>query len=239
MSSHISLLSKGCEELGIELSGEQIDQFDKYMQLLLEWNKKFNLTAIKEADENVINHFLDSLSVLKAGLVEDDCNMLDLGTGAGFPGIPLRIAMPGVNITLVDAVNKKVTFLAEVIKELRLDNTIALHGRAEELAKQKNMRESYDIVVSRAVAELKVLLEYTIPFVRVGGYSIFNKGPGAKAELKDSKRAADILGAHTPKQKRVFVPFSERTHNLVITKKVKHTPEKYPRSPGRPKRSPL
>lgn len=235
----MSLMTIGCEQLGLDLSEEQKRQFDKYLQLLLEWNEKFNLTAIREPDKIVVNHFLDSLSVLQAGLIKDGMSLLDIGTGAGFPAIPLKIAMPTLDITLVDSVNKKVVFLNELIKVLGLKDTIALHGRAEDLARRSDMRQSYDIVVARAVAQLRILLEYTIPFVRAGGFSIYNKGPGVEAELEDSQGAANILGGGEPRHIEAFVPFSDRTHNLVIIEKARQTPNKYPRSPGQPKKSPL
>ncbi len=239
MSKEMDMLLEGSAAMGIGLDTERIGQFQKYLELLIEWNARFNLTAITDPGEIVVQHFLDSLSLLATGLITQEMAVLDMGTGAGFPGIPLKIAVPDIELTLVDSVNKKIIFLNELIGELRLGKTKALHGRAEDLGKQPSMRESYDIVVSRAVAELRVLLEYTLPFVKLRGWCIFNKGPGAQEEMKAAGRAASVLGGGDLTCIPVMVPFSEKTHNLVTIRKEKPTPEKYPRPAGKPKKDPL
>lgn len=232
-------LIDGCSEMGIELSEKQVSQFTKYLELLLEWNQKFNLTAITKPKEVIVQHFLDSISTLKLSQVEGQVRILDMGSGAGFPGIPLKIMRPQLQICLVDSVQKKVGFLNEMIEKLDLDYTAAIHARAEDLAKIEGHREAYDLVISRAVAELRVLAEYCLPFVRRGGYFISHKGPGAAEELDLAKSAINLLGGKWLETVEAKIPYSERTHNLIIIKKEKITPLKYPRSPGKPKKEPL
>lgn len=232
-------LIDGCSEMGIELSEKQVSQFTKYLELLLEWNQKFNLTAITKPKEVIVQHFLDSISTLKFSQVEGQVRILDMGSGAGFPGIPLKIMRPQLQICLVDSVQKKVGFLNEMIEKLDLDYTAAIHARAEDLAKIEGHREAYDLVISRAVAELRVLAEYCLPFVRRGGYFISHKGPGAAEELDLAKSAINLLGGKWLETVEAKIPYSERTHNLIIIKKEKITPLKYPRSPGKPKKEPL
>lgn len=239
MDKHISLLDKGCERLGFKLTEDQLEQFNSYIQLLLSWNKKFNLTAIVEAEEIVIRHFLDSLTVLEPGLIRPDSSLIDIGAGAGFPSVPLKILLPDLKVVQIDSVNKKVSFLNELINKLAFKETQALHARAEDLAKEADMRETFDFAVSRAVADLRVLFEYSLPFVRLGGYCIFNKGPTVESELKAAQRAASILGSDRPVARQVLVPFSDRSHWLVTAKKIKNTANKYPRRAGIPKKDPL
>ncbi|NLB42012.1 MAG: 16S rRNA (guanine(527)-N(7))-methyltransferase RsmG [Clostridiales bacterium] len=232
-------LIDGCSQMRIELSEKQVSQFTKYLELLLEWNQKFNLTAITKPKEVIVQHFLDSISTLKLSQVEGQVRILDMGSGAGFPGIPLKIMRPQLQICLVDSVQKKVGFLNEMIEKLDLDYTAAIHARAEDLAKIEGHREAYDLVISRAVAELRVLAEYCLPFVRRGGYFISHKGPGAAEELDLAKSAINLLGGKWLETVEAKIPYSERTHNLIIIKKEKITPLKYPRSPGKPKKEPL
>lgn len=232
-------LIDGCSQMRIELSEKQVSQFTKYLELLLEWNQKFNLTAITKPKEVIVQHFLDSISTLKFSQVEGQVRILDMGSGAGFPGIPLKIMRPQLQICLVDSVQKKVGFLNEMIEKLDLDYTAAIHARAEDLAKIEGHREAYDLVISRAVAELRVLAEYCLPFVRRGGYFISHKGPGAAEELDLAKSAINLLGGKWLETVEAKIPYSERTHNLIIIKKEKITPLKYPRSPGKPKKEPL
>ena len=184
MSHNMQLLTNGCAQMGLNLNEVQVSQFEKYLSLLLEWNEKFNLTAITNPQEIIIEHFLDSLSVLQSGVVQKSAHLLDIGSGAGFPGLPLKIMIPGIRLTLVDAVQKKTLFLEEVIRQLELSQSEAIHARAEDLGRMQSHREVYDIVVSRAVAELRVLLEYCLPFVKTGGYLVLHKGPGAAGEME-------------------------------------------------------
>lgn len=232
-------LIEGCSQMGIELDEKQLYLFSRYLDLLLEWNQKFNLTAITGPKEIIVQHFLDSISTLKLGQMEGQVRILDMGSGAGFPGIPLKIMEPELQVCLVDSVNKKVGFLNEMIDQLELKETVAIHARAEDFAKIKEQREAYDVVVSRAVAELRVLSEYCLPFLKKGGYFISHKGPGATEEVELAKKAIKVLGGEWLETVEVKVPFSERIHNLIIIKKTKITPEKYPRSPGKPKKDPI
>jgi 16S rRNA (guanine527-N7)-methyltransferase len=239
MDHDMQLLADGCAQMGLGLSEMQISQFDRYLSLLLEWNEKFNLTAITDPREVIIQHFLDSVSVLKLALIQDGASVLDMGSGAGFPGIPLKIMLPGIRLTMVDAVQKKTVFLQEVIRYLDLNQSEAIHARAEDLGKAERQREAYDLVVSRAVAELRVLLEYCMPFVKTGGFFVSHKGPGAAEEMEQAKKAIQVLGGHAVKTEKMNIPFSEKTHNLVVVKKTSRTPINYPRQAGKPKKSPL
>lgn len=237
-SNEMELLKSGLDVMGIELDDLKLGQFERYLYLLLEYNKRVNLTAIKEPREIIVQHFLDSVSILAMDIFQPGMKILDVGSGAGFPGIPIKIALPYLNMMLLDASKKRVTFLNHVIETLKLDEIVAVHGRAEELG-HTQYREAFDVVVSRAVAPLRVLCEYCIPFVRPGGLFLSYKGPGAMEELKASEHAIDILGGHFVGVKNVNVPFSEKTHNIVMIRKEKITPVKYPRSPGKPQKSPL
>ncbi len=225
--------------MGIELSDIQIDQFIKYKDILLEWNEKMNLTAITEENEVMVKHFLDSLSCLQTNYIKDGGRMIDVGTGAGFPGIPLKIARPNIDLTLLDSLNKRIGFLKEVCDQLNLDNVDLVHGRAEDLGQNKIYREKYDYVVSRAVAALNVLVEYCMPFVKVGGYFICQKGPNLKEEIGDAKKAINLLGGEIVDQIKIDLPFSDRDPNILIVKKIKQTPRKYPRKAGKPTKEPL
>ena len=236
---NMQLLIDGCSEMGIELSEKQVSLFSKYLELIIEWNQKFNLTAITEPNEIIVQHFLDSISTLKLNKIGSEARILDMGSGAGLPGIPLKIMIPQLRLSLVDSVQKKVGFLNEVIEQLGMEDTVAIHARAEDLANIEEQREAYDAVVSRAVAELRVLSEYCLPFLRKGGFFISHKGPGAAEELEFAKMAIKILGGRWLETVEAKIPYSERTHNLIIIKKEKITPIKYPRSPGKPKKEPL
>lgn len=239
MAYDMQLLIDGCSQLGLELQDRQVSQFERYLSLLLEWNTKFNLTAITDPNGIMIQHFLDSLSVLKLDLIKENALLLDMGSGAGFPGIPIKILMPDIQLTLVDAVKKKTIFLQELVKELDLTQSEAIHGRGEDLGRIGSKREAYDIAVSRAVAEFRILLEYCLPFVKTGGFFISHKGPNAAEEIMNAKRALKTLGGQEPRMENIPVPFSDRTHILVVTKKTARTPNTYPRSAGKPKKSPL
>lgn len=220
-----------------KLNDRQKDQFNKYMELLLDWNEKINLTAITEKDQIVLKHFIDSLTI--SDLIDNDSKVIDVGTGAGFPGIPLKIYNETLRITLVDSLNKRVNFLNEVIKELDLKNISAKHARAEEFARLNNQRECYDYAVSRAVANLSTLVEYLLPFVRVGGKCICMKGPNIEEELNNSKNALKLLGGEIEEVKGLVLPDSEMERKIVIIKKIRKTDKNYPRKAGMPSKKPL
>lgn len=228
-------LKNKAEQINIVLEEKQIENFYKYMNLLLEWNEKMNLTAITEPNEVILKHFIDSLTI--ANLIEKDQKVIDVGTGAGFPGIPLSIVKEE-NITLLDSLNKRITFLEEVINKLELKNIKAIHARVEEFAKNKKERESYDIATSRAVASLNVLLEYLLPLVKVGGICICMKGSNTE-EIEEAKNALKILGGEIEKIEKITLPETDITRNIIIVKKVKQTPLKYPRKPGIPSKEPI
>ncbi len=237
---NISTLVDGCRQLNIELSDEQIRQFICYYEMMTEKNKVMNLTAITEWKEVLTRHFLDSLLVCRVvDLSGKSLTVLDLGTGAGFPGIPLKIAFPQLRVTLADSLNKRIVFLNEVIEALQLKEISAVHARAEELGHRKEYREKYDLVVSRAVANLSSLSEYCIPFVRTGGRFISYKSTNIDTEYQDSKRAFLILGGRSEGVKTLPLPETDLERSFVIVDKVKATPLKYPRKAGTPSREPL
>ena len=228
-------LKDKASQIGITLEEKQIENFYKYMNLLLEWNEKMNLTAIIEPNGVILKHFVDSLTI--SNLIEKGQNVIDVGTGAGFPGIPLSI-VNNENITLLDSLNKRIIFLEEVINKLELKNIKAVHARVEEFAKNKKEREMYDVATSRAVAPLNVLLEYLLPLVKVGGKCICMKGSNTE-EIDEAKNALKVLGGEIEKIKKIILPESDIIRNIIIVKKVKETPLKYPRKPGTPSKEPI
>ncbi len=237
MEYQLEKFEHGLNELGITLSEEQMQQFLTYYEMLLEKNKVMNLTAITEFDEVVEKHFLDSLSLVKAYDLTKPVRILDLGTGAGFPGIPLKIAFPELEIVLADSLNKRILFLDEVIAELGLQKITTVHARAEELARNKEYRETFDLVVSRAVANLASLSEYCVPFVKLGGKFISYKSGEIEEELTNAKRAIFLLGGKT--EEVVKFDLYEQKRSFVLIKKEKGTPKTYPRKAGTPTKSPL
>ena len=224
---------------GITLSDKQLSQFYTYYEMLVEWNKKINLTAITDFDEVLKKHFLDSLAIGKILKQDSSVSILDIGTGAGFPGIPIKIAFPDVDITLMDSLNKRVKFLNEVIDTLGLKKIKAIHGRAEDFAKKGMLRESFDICVSRAVANLSCLSEFCLPYVKVGGSFISYKSEKAIEEMESSKNAISVLGGGEVMCDTFLLPGTDFTRTFVIIKKIKLTPIKYPRKAGTPVKQPL
>ena len=230
-------------ELNVELSTEQIKQFEVYYEMLIETNKVMNLTAITELDEVITKHFLDSLALAK--VYPDICNpdknlkVLDLGTGAGFPGIPLKIAFPHLQVTLMDSLNKRVKFLQSVIDKLELCDINGVHGRAEEMARNAAYRESFDLCVSRAVANLSTLSEYCLPFVKNGGKFISYKSADIEDELDSAKKAINVLGGKLTTVKKCKLPDSDIERSFVLVDKVKNTPKTYPRKAGTASKEPI
>lgn len=239
MNYDLTILEKGCSQLGLTLTDEQKVQFIKYYEMLVEKNKVMNLTNITQFEEVLIKHFLDSLAAVKAVDFTKFKTMIDLGTGAGFPGIPLKIAFPHLQVCLLDSLKKRVLFLEETISELGLENIAGVHGRAEEYAKNKKYREVYDLCVSRAVANLAVLAEYCLPYVKQGGCFISYKSGKIEEELKQSRRAIEILGGKIQDTIKFNLPDSDIERSFVIIKKIKNTPLKYPRKAGTPAKEPL
>jgi 16S rRNA (guanine527-N7)-methyltransferase len=232
------LAAEAREVVGLELTPEQLAAFEAYAALLREWNERFNLTAITDDDGIRVKHFLDSLTVLKA-LPAGALRVADVGSGAGFPGLPLKIARPEIGLTLVEATGKKVTFLEAVVAAVRLSDVTIVKARAEEIGQDSLHRERYDRVVARAVAELPVLLEYTLPLARVGGGVVAQKGEGAAAEAERAAGAARRLGGELRELVPVRLPGLPEPRHLVVYDKVAATPEQYPRRPGVPGRAPL
>lgn len=223
--------------IGIELSDEQLEQFLTYYEMLIEKNKVMNLTAITDFDEVLEKHFEDSLSLIQAVDLEKSQTVIDLGTGAGFPGIPLKIAFPNLQITLADSLNKRILFLDDVIRELGLVGIDTVHGRAEDLAKNSDYREKFDLCVSRAVANLSTLSEYCLPFVKIGGKFISYKAGECDEEVAASKSSVFLLGGKISDIKKFELCESGRA--FVIIDKVSGTPKKYPRKAGTPSKDPL
>lgn len=230
-------MSQKADKLGIELSYEQIKKFFDYMNMLITWNEKMNLTSIIEEKDIILKHFIDSFSI--ASYIKDEDKVMDMGTGAGFPGIPLKIIKKDNSFVLVDSLNKRIQFLEEVKKELSLEALELKHARAEELAKNKGYREQMDIITSRAVANLRVLVEYMLPFVKIGGNCICMKGPKVEEEIEEANNAIDILGGKLIKVDHFYLPESDIERNIVIIKKIRTTPSKYPRKAGTPLKQPL
>ena len=223
--------------LGVRFSVEQIEQFYRYMNLLIEWNEKMNLTAITEPKEIILKHFIDSITILK--YIDDNSKLVDVGIGAGFPGVPLSIMNPTLKITLVDSLNKRLIFLQEVVKELNLKNIEIVHARAEEFGQNKNCREKFDIATSRAVANLATLSEYLVPLVKIDGKIISMKASNAKEEINDAKKAIEVLGGKIEKIEEFDLPESDIGRTIIIIDKNKCTPAKYPRKAGTPAKEPI
>ena len=236
---HKEILNKKMEEIEIQLSDKQTEQFLTYYDMLIERNKVMNLTAITEYEDVVEKHFVDSVSLIKAMDVEKVQNVIDIGTGAGFPGIPLKIVFPHLKVTLLDSLNKRIKFLNDVIDTLELENIETIHGRAEDFAKQAGYREQYDLCVSRAVANLATLSEYCLPYVKTGGYFVSYKSGEIEEELQQSKHAVSILGGTLDDVIKFALPGTDIGRSFVKIKKVKPTGKKYPRKAGLPSKEPL
>ena len=230
---------KDIQAFGIKLTDIQIGQFLTYYEMLTEWNQVMNLTAITEYKDVMKKHFVDSPSLVKAISLERKQSLVDVGTGAGFPGLALKIAFPGLQVTLLDSLRKRIDFLGAVVQKLHLQEVELIHGRAEDVARMEGKREHSDICVSRAVANLSTLSEYCIPFVKVGGVFVSYKSEKLSEELKNARHAISIFGSELERQVEFTLPDSDIYRNLVVIRKKKHTPGKYPRQAGQPQKNPI
>ena len=237
--SKFHILEDGCQAFGVTLTEKQIEQFEKYYELLVEWNKVMNLTGITEFDEVMQKHFVDSVAAAEYVEMEKINSLIDVGTGAGFPGIPLKIVYPHLQVTLLDSLNKRIKFLDEVVDNLGLTGIKTVHGRAEDAAKKAEYREQFDLSVSRAVANLASLTEYCLPFVKVGGKFVSYKSVSVDEEITQSKKAVYVLGGEIGKVEKFNLPESDMERALVIVEKKRSTPKKYPRKAGMPTKEPL
>lgn len=233
------ILLEGCQEIGISLDDKQVNLFLTYLDFLQKKNQEMNLTAIKEEEEIVVKHFLDSLLAVQALKLMPGVSLIDIGTGAGFPGVPLKIFFPQLKLTLLDSLRKRINFLEDLCQLLGFTDVSFIHGRAEDFGRQKSYREKYNYVVSRAVAELNILAEYCLPLVKVGGHFLALKGPLASEEINKSYHALEVLGGDLEEIVSCSLPLREDKRNLVLIKKNKSTPKLYPRKAGTPSKNPL
>lgn len=239
MTAFEEILAARAAEAGIPLTAEQIGQFSVYHEMLLDWNTRMNLTALTAPEDVAVKHIIDSLTAYDAALFDGARTLIDVGTGAGLPGIPLAVYAPHLTVTLLDSLNKRVRFLTEVTAAMGLPNVRCIHARAEEAARTAEHRAAYDIVVSRAVARLPVLLEYTLPFVRVGGTLLALKGRAYAEEQKEARRAAEVLGGGRITARPVHLPGLDDVRAILTVTKERQTPAAYPRGGGAPTRRPL
>lgn len=232
-------IENNLQKIGMKLDDIKIRQFDEYYRMLVEWNKVMNLTGITEYEDVWEKHYIDSLSIVKIQNMDRFEKIIDVGTGAGFPGIPLKIAFPHLKVTLLDSLNKRIHFLNAVIDRLELKDIYTIHGRAEDYAKQETYREQYDLCVSRAVANLATLSEYCLPYVKIGGMFIPYKSGDIDDEIVDSEKAVNILGGKLLKVEKFELPGTDIGRSLVQIEKVKNTGNKYPRKAGMPSKEPI
>ena len=225
------------EKIDIQIEEKQIEKFYKYMELLIEWNEKINLTAITNQNDIILKHFVDSLTISK--YIDQNKKIVDVGTGAGFPGIPLSIMNSEKNFTLVDSLNKRINFLNDIKEKLNLNNIYNIHSRVEEFGQNKLYREKFDIAVSRAVANLSVLVEYMLPTIKLGGIAICMKGSQIEEEYKEAEFAIKELGGKLKEKIDFVLPETDMKRNIIIIEKIKETPKKYPRKAGLPSKEPL
>lgn len=231
-------LIKEAAKLNIEVSDKANSNLEEYAKMMLHYNEFMNLTAITEPDEIREKHFLDSITLLLSGKLTENCSLIDIGAGAGFPSIPVKIAREDINLTMLDSLNKRINFLNDVIERLGIKNARAIHSRAEDAGKNKDLREKFDVATARAVADLAVLAEYALPFVKVGGYFVAMKGTAPQEEIDNAKKAIREMGGELEEVKEVVLP-SGINHSLVIARKVVPTPSKYPRKAGKPSKEPI
>lgn len=236
---YFELMKNACDSVGMNFDEDKYNKFITYKNLLQEWNEKINLTAITEDEEVIKKHFIDCIKAFSENQFKEAKTLIDVGTGAGFPGLPIAIMREDLNITLLDSLNKRVNFLNIVKNSLNLTNVTTIHSRAEDGARNKELREKFDIATSRAVANMAVLSEFCLPYVKVGGYFIALKGPAITDELNDAKNAIGTLGGKLIEVVEVSVEGTDLKHNLVVIKKVKETPKTYPRKAGSITKKPI
>lgn len=236
---YYELMKSAANSVGMEFNEDKYEKFIKYMRLVQEWNEKINLTAITEDDEFIKKHFIDCIKAFKSDQMKEAKNIIDVGTGAGFPGIPIAIMRDDVEVCLLDSLNKRINFLNTVVRELELKNVITIHSRAEDGARRKELRESFDVATSRAVANMAVLSEYCIPYVKVNGYFIALKGPAIEEELSNAKNAIGTLGGKLKNVIELEIEDTDLKHNIVIVEKVKPCSNVYPRKAGVISKKPL
>jgi 16S rRNA (guanine527-N7)-methyltransferase len=236
---NIEMFQTSLKEKGIELSEKQLAQFETYFNLLVEWNEKMNLTAITEKEEVYLKHFYDSVTAAFYFDFKRDITVCDVGAGAGFPAIPLKICFPEIKLTVVDSLNKRIGFLEHVANELGLENVSMYHDRAETFAHKQEFRQQFDLVMARAVARLSVLSELCLPLVKKGGHFLGMKGANLPGEVRDGEKAVQLLGGKIQDIYSFSLPIEESERNIVIIEKVKETPKKFPRKPGTPNKSPI
>lgn len=232
-------LENGFRELNIGINKKSIDELLLFRDMLLEWNKKINLTSITDNQEIFIKHFFDSATCMATGYIKDGFEVVDIGTGAGFPGLVLKIINNEINITLLDSLKKRTNYLENLVINLGLKNVEIIHGRAEEYGNKVEYREKYDIALSRAVASINVLLEYCLPYIKNGGYFLCQKGPNFKDELKEAEKALKTLGGKINEVKEFILPGSDIKRNIIVIEKIHKTPAKYPRKAGKPTSNPI
>lgn len=231
-------LIKEAAKFNIQITPQMNEKFEEYSKMMLSYNEVMNLTAITEPDEIKEKHFLDSVTLVLSDKLTEGCSMIDIGAGAGFPSVPVKIVRDDINLTMLDSLNKRINFLNDVVDKLGLNNAKAVHYRAEDAGKDKKLREKFDIATARAVADLAVLAEYALPFVKVGGYFVALKGNSPDEELENAKKAIKEMGGKTQEVKEIILP-SGIKHSLIIIKKLEQTPSKYPRKAGKPSKEPI
>ncbi|MDV4150821.1 16S rRNA (guanine(527)-N(7))-methyltransferase RsmG [Clostridium sp. AL.422] len=236
---YFQLMKEASLEVGFDLTEKQYNQFILYMRLLQEWNEKINLTAITEDEEVIKKHFIDCIKAFKSNAVKNAKTVIDVGTGAGFPGLPIAIMNPNIEVTLLDSLNKRINFLNTVIAKLELKNVVTIHSRAEDGARKPEFREKFDVATSRAVANMAVLSEFCLPYVKQDGYFVALKGPAVDDEIKDGKNAINTLGGELENIIEVSIEESDLKHNIVEVKKVKKCPKTYPRKAGSINKKPI
>lgn len=237
--NYFDIMNTACLDVELNFNDEIYNKFMQYKDMIKSWNEKVNLTAITEDEQIIKKHFIDCIKIFKFSPLKQAKSIIDIGTGAGFPGIPIKIVSPSTNVILLDSLNKRVNFLNEVINSLELKGISTIHGRAEDFSRKAEYRENIDVAVSRAVANLSALSEFCIPYVKVGGYFIAMKGPSVDEEIREGKNAISILGGKIDDIIKVAIEDSDLNHNLVIIKKIKETPSIYPRKAGTAIKKPL
>lgn len=234
-----NIMKTAADEVNIEFNEDMYNKFIKYMRLVQEWNQKINLTAITEDEDFIKKHFIDCIKAFKSPELKNAKTVIDVGTGAGFPGMPIAILREDIEVTLLDSLNKRINFLDLVVRELGLKNVTTIHSRAEDGARNKNLRESFDIATSRAVANMAVLSEFCLPYVKISGYFVALKGPAIEEELESSKKALSILGGKLLRVDETIIEDTDLNHNIVVVEKIKECPKTYPRKAGTVTKKPI